>query len=182
MDIWDTTDAGVDDAQLVRSVRDGDVDAYGGLFVRHKAVARRVATRHGRAIEAEDVVAEVFARVLGQIRSGGGPTTSFRAYLLTAVRHEAGRRAAVARRCEPVADLEPWSVTVEMPDVDDRLRDAYAALPPRWRRTLWLLEVEGRRPHELASELGLSANAVSALGYRARVALRSAYLDRREAA
>jgi len=172
----------MDDGELVRSVRSGDIEAYGLLFVRHSDVARRVAARHGRAAEVQDVVAEVFARMLDQIRSGRGPTSSFRAYLLTAVRHEAGRRAMLARRCEPVADLEPWSTAHELPEVDDRLRDAYAALPFRWRRTLWQLDVEGRRPHELASELGLTPNAVSALGYRARAALRSAYLGSPRAA
>lgn len=164
-----------DDDELVQAVRDGDVDAYGALFVRHGPVARRVAVRRGLAGEADDVVSEVFARVLAQIRLGRGPSTSFRAYLLTAIRHEAVRRAKVERRCEPVADLEPWVGPFEPPDVDDRMRAAYAALPERWQRALWQLEVEGRTPQELAPELGLSANAVSALGYRARVALRSAY-------
>lgn len=174
----------VQDGDLVRSVRRGEPAAFGVLFARHVAVALRVAARHGRAADAEDVVSEVFARVLAQIRAGGGPTSSFRAYLLTAVRHEAGRRAVMARRCEPVADIEPWTAAVlpSLPETDDRLREAYASLPARWQRTLWQLEVEGRRPQELASELGLSANAVSALGYRARAALRSAYLGQSQAA
>lgn len=170
------------DDELVRDVRSGDHDAYGLLFARHRAVARRVAARHGAVGEADDVVAEVFARTLVQIRSGRGPTLSFRAYLLTAVRHEAGRRAARARRCEPVADVEPFADAVAPPESDDRVRAAYAALPVRWQRTLWQLEVEGRRPRELAAELGLTPNAVSALGCRARAALRAAYLDRPDAA
>ncbi len=171
-----------DDDELVQAVRDGDDDAYGRLFVRHGAVARRVAVRRGHSGEADDVVSEVFARVLAQIRAGRGPSTSFRAYVLTATRHEAVRRAVLARRCEPVADLEPWVGPVELPDVDDRLRAAYAGLPRRWQQALWLLEVEGRTPQELAAELGLSANAVSALGYRARVGLRSAYAGLSQAA
>ena len=172
----------VDDDELVESVRHGHVDSYGTLFARHAAVARHVATRHGPAAEAEDVVAEVYARVLAQIRRGRGPTTSFRAYLLTAVRHEAVRRSAASRRHRPLGDLESRSQSDEPSEAHDRVRDAYAALPPRWRHTLWQLEVEGRRPHELASELGISANAVAALGYRARIALRSAYLGGSQAA
>jgi RNA polymerase sigma factor (sigma-70 family) len=171
------------DDELVRAMRGGDDEAYGELFARHAAVARRVASRAGPFGDADDVVAEVFASVLGQLRSGRGPTKSFRAYLLTAVRHEAGRRARLARRCEPVADLEPWSATASpSSEADDHIREAYATLPERWRRTLWQLDVEGRRPRELAAELGLTANAVSALGYRARSALRSAYLERSRAA
>lgn len=174
-----------DDDELVRAVRGGDHEAYGELFARHAAVARRVATRAGRPGEADDVVSEVFAAVLVQIGAGRGPTESFRAYLLTGVRHEAVRRAVLASRCEPVADLEAWcpmGASDEPPEGDDDLRAAYATLPARWRRTLWQLEVEGRHPRDLADELGLTANAVSALGYRARVALRAAYLERSRAA
>lgn len=167
-----------DDEQLVQAVRGGDDEAFGVLFVRHGAVARRVAARHGQVGEVDDVVAEVFARVLVRLRSGGEPVVAFRAYVLAAVRHEAVRRSVLARRCEPVADLEAWVPpvdAVEPVEVDERLRQAYAGLPERWRLALWHLEVEGRRPQELAAELGLSPNAVSALGYRARAALRSAY-------
>ena len=171
-----------DDDELVRAVRAGDREAFGVLFARHALVARRVASRSGPAGEADDVVAEAFACVLGQLCSGRGPVESFRAYLLTAVRHEAVRRAIAARRCEPVADLEPSPVTPASSDAGDHVREAYATLPERWRRTLWQLDVEGRRPCELAPELGLTANAVSALGYRARAALRSAYLERSSAA
>jgi RNA polymerase sigma factor (sigma-70 family) len=170
------------DDDLVRAVRGGDDEAFGELFARHAAQARRVAGRAGPAGEADDVVSEVFAGVLVQIRAGRGPTASFRAYLMTGVRHEAGRRARQARRCEPVADLEPWWVDAAPSDADERLRQAYASLPTRWRLTLWQLEVEGRPPRELAAELGLTANAVSALGYRARTALRAAYLERARAA
>ena len=95
-----------DDDELVQAVRDGDPDAYGELFARHEAVARRVAARSGGAGETDDVVAVGFACVLLQLRAGRGPTESVRAYLLTGVRHEAGRRAASARRCEPVAEVE----------------------------------------------------------------------------
>jgi RNA polymerase sigma factor (sigma-70 family) len=171
-----------DDDQLVRAVRAGDHAAFGELFSRHAGMARRVASRTAPTVEADDVVAESFACVLEQLRSGRGPTESFRAYLLTTVRHEAVRRAVSARRCEPLADLEPRSHPSTSTEADDRVREAYAALPERWRRTLWQLDVEGWRPCELAAELGLSPNAVSALGYRARTALRSAYLERSRAA
>jgi hypothetical protein len=49
-------------------------------------------------------------------------------------------------------------------------------LPERWRLALWKTEVEGVKPRDLADELGLSANATSALIYRAREGLREAYL------
>lgn len=174
-----------DDDELVRAVRSGDTEAFGELFARHAAVATRVAIRGGARGDADDVVAEVFAAVLVQLLAGRGPSLSFRAYVLTAVRHEAARRSVLARRCDLVADPARWSdARSDEPsaDADDWLHEAYASLPARWRRALWQLEVEGRTPRELAADLGLTANAVSALGYRARTALRSAYLARARAA
>jgi hypothetical protein len=56
------------------------------------------------------------------------------------------------------------------------IRAAYDSLPERWRTVLWQVEVERRKPQELAEALGLSPNGVSALAYRARAALREAYL------
>jgi DNA-directed RNA polymerase specialized sigma24 family protein len=41
-------------------------------------------------------------------------------------------------------------------------------LPERWQAVLWHTEIEGSRPAEVASLLGLTANGVAALGYRAR--------------
>ncbi|MRK00718.1 sigma-70 family RNA polymerase sigma factor [Aeromicrobium sp. S22] len=170
------------DAELVVLARTGDREAYGVLFVRHRAVAERVARRSTSREDVDDVVSESFARVLAQICAGRGPVASFRAYLLTAVRHEAARRRAQGRRCEPTAEIEGLATPTSLPELDDEVREAYRTLPERWQRVLWQLEVEGRRPHELAAELGMSANAVSALGTRARAGLRSAYLGRTLAA
>jgi DNA-directed RNA polymerase specialized sigma24 family protein len=75
------------DAELVVMTREGDSEAFAQLYLRHLPTLRaaaRVAVRHG---EVDDVVAEAFAATLGQIRRGGGPTTSVRAYLLAARRH-----------------------------------------------------------------------------------------------
>ena len=41
---------------------------------------------------------------------------------------------------------------------------------------LWHTEVEGQKPADIAPLLGMSANSVSALAYRAREGLRQAYL------
>jgi RNA polymerase sigma factor (sigma-70 family) len=173
---------GMDDAMLLALVREGDDEAYGRLYARHRDIARRVARRVVGATEVDDVVADSFVAVLMQLRSGRGPTTSFRGYLLTTVRHEAGRRRAAGRRCEPHVDLDPAGRPG--PDLAEHadVRDAYGTLPPRWRHVLWRLDVEGVPPRELAAELGVSPNAVSALGYRARAGLRAAYLRRSDAA
>ena len=53
---------------------------------------------------------------------------------------------------------------------------AFASLPERWQLVLWHLEVEGQKPADIAPLLGMSANSVSALAYRAREGLRQAFL------
>jgi choice-of-anchor C domain-containing protein len=54
---------------------------------------------------------------------------------------------------------------------------AFTALPERWRTVLWHTEVEGESPAQVAPLLGLSANGVAALAYRAREGLRTAYIQ-----
>src|SRR6202034_3516226 len=78
------------DAELITASRASGSDAYAVLYQRHVVAARGLARQlvRGRA-EAEDIVAEAFARVLAQLKRGRGPDTAFRAYLLTTVRRVA---------------------------------------------------------------------------------------------
>ncbi len=55
---------------------------------------------------ADDIVAEAFARVLASIRAGGGPSSTFRGYLLTAVRNLAIDWLRTRRRLTAVADMD----------------------------------------------------------------------------
>jgi DNA-directed RNA polymerase specialized sigma24 family protein len=73
------------DSELIARVRGGDTDAYGLLFERHRDAAIRLA-RQLSSSDADDLVAEAFAKLLPLLRSGGGPDLAFRAYLLTTVR------------------------------------------------------------------------------------------------
>src|SRR5215475_7886648 len=69
------------DARLIAAVRAGDPTAYGILYERHAASARRLASQIVKTpADADDVVAETFARVLYAIRGGNGPAEAFRPY------------------------------------------------------------------------------------------------------
>ncbi len=171
------------DDSLIGLVKGGSADAYSVLYDRYRHTAVRLATYFSNPVDAQDIVAETFAQVFDQLRRGQGPKTSFRGYLLTSVRREAGRRAAMRKRVTPTDDLR----TIDQPvpfghgtvDVFERdlVRDAFASLPQRWQTVLWHLDVDGRKPKEVASILGLKPNGVSALAYRAREGLRKAYLE-----
>ncbi|MDN5558595.1 MAG: sigma-70 family RNA polymerase sigma factor, partial [Ruaniaceae bacterium] len=170
------------DEELIEEVRRGSEQSYGELYLRHKVAAERLARQITRPSEIDDLVSDAFANVLGQLREGKGPNVSFRAYLLTALRHLHIRTARSERRLQVTDDERQLDQPVEDPDValrafeDESVRKAFESLPESWQVALWHIEVERERPAQVAPLLGVSANAVSALTYRAREGLRQAYL------
>ena len=171
------------DAELISSVRGGDVSAYGDLFARHRDAATRLARQLVPGPDADDLVSEAFAKVLNVLLAGGGPDVAFRAYLLTAVRRLHVDKIRATSRATPTDDLtpyenpEPFADTVIAGFEGGAAAKAFASLPERWQLVLWHLEVEGQKPADIAPLLGMSANSVSALAYRAREGLRQAYLQ-----
>ena len=172
------------DADLIAAGRAGDAAAYDSLYRRHVAAAHGLARQLVRnRAEADDVVAETFAKILDLLHRGGGPDDAFRPYLLTAVRRAAYDRHRAERRQLVTDEMEAFDRGV--PSADPAVADlertivarAFASLPERWQAVLWHTEIEGARPADMAPLLGLTANSVAALAYRAREGLRQAYLQ-----
>ncbi|GAB2480717.1 sigma-70 family RNA polymerase sigma factor [Nocardiopsis aegyptia] len=172
------------DAEIIKRVRGGDTGAYATLYERHAAASRGLARQLLRGdAEVEDAVAEAFTRVLSVIQRGSGPTDSFRPYLLTAVRNAAYDRGRGDKRQVVTDDMESYDSGE--PFVDPALEGlersliarAFLSLPERWQSVLWHTEIEGIKPAEAAPILGMNANGVAALAYRAREGLRQAYLQ-----
>lgn len=178
---------GPSDSELIEAVRHGSTEAYGELYERHVGAAYNMAGQLAKSrAEVDDLVSEAFAKVLDTLRSGRGPSTAFRAYLLTTVRNQAydrTRRDRKLRLAKDVSDVPGADVVVPFTDpavagLERSLAArAYARIPERWQTVLWHLEIEGRTPAEVAPLLGLTANGVSALAYRAREGLRQEYLQ-----
>lgn len=177
-----------DDEWLIKAVRSGNIAAYGELYVRHVGAAYNLARQLARsASEADDLVSEAFSKLLSSLRVGRGPDSAFRAYLLTALRHTAYDKTRRDRKVELTEDMttavNPVLVSVQFNDTasagleKELAAKAFARLPERWQTVLWLTEIESRSPAEVAPKLGLTANGVSALAYRAREGLRQAYLQ-----
>jgi RNA polymerase sigma factor (sigma-70 family) len=177
------------DAELIEAVRRGEVDAFGSLYERHVTAAYNLARQLARSrAESDDLVSETFARMLNTLSAGRGPDTAFRAYLLTALRHVAYDKTRRDSKINLTDDVTAVS-GVRTERISEPFRDtalaglecslatkAFAVLPERWQTVLWYTEIEGLSPAETAPILGLTANGVSALAYRARDALREAYL------
>lgn len=178
---------GDSDSALIDAVRNGNTEAYGMLYERHVGAAYSMARQVTKSqAEADDVVSEAFAKVLGLLQDGRGPTDAFRAYLLTAVRHGAYDRANKAKRVQAVDDLETVpNIDISQPFHDPAVANeerslisqAFSRLPERWQMVLWHVEIEGESPSKVAPMLGMTANGVSALAYRAREGLKQQYLQ-----
>ncbi|WP_233576035.1 sigma-70 family RNA polymerase sigma factor [Saccharopolyspora rhizosphaerae] len=175
------------DGELIEAVRDGNTEAYGILYERHVSAAYAMARQVTKSsAEADDVVSEAFAKVLDLLRDRRGPTSAFRAYVLTAVRHAAYDRARKQQRLQYSEDMEtdphidlsqPFTDTAVEGEDRSLVAAAFAKLPERWQMVLWHVEIEGSAPAKVAPLLGMTPNGVSALAYRAREGLKQAFLQ-----
>jgi RNA polymerase sigma factor (sigma-70 family) len=174
----------IDDSELLVAARAGDDEAISQLFRRHHAAAERFATGLAGRTVAPDLVAESFAKILNSLRNGRGPDVAFRAYLfatIRTVRVDHLRRDHGEIPVEEVADVASAAAFATPDGADERAESdtaarAFRSLPHRWQTVLWHTAVE-KEPHEIvAAHLGIKANAVAALSFRAREGLRQAYL------
>lgn len=176
------------DAELITAVRSGETAAFGVLYERHASAARAVAHQYSNsAADADDAVSDAFHRVFSTIQGGAGPDVAFRAYLFTVVRRVAMGRVESGRRVQATDDLETFEAAFGPGEATEDptfagfergvVSRAYKSLPERWQAVLWYTEVERLSPAEIAPVLGLTANGVAALAYRAREGLRQAYLQ-----
>ncbi|CAN5512133.1 hypothetical protein BH10ACT4_BH10ACT4_04630 [soil metagenome] len=176
------SDAPSSDESLVALARAGDRGAFAQLWQRHARSGLRVARQFTSSIDADDLVSEAYVRIYQRVLAGGGPDGAFRPYLYTTIRNLASRWGGDRHDVnvddmgdfeDPTAAADPAAIAL---DRTLTVR-AFRALPERWQSVLWYTEVEGMDPHEVAPILGLTANGVAALSYRAREGLRKAWLQ-----
>lgn len=170
------------DEELVERARRGNKSAFGELWQRHFRSGARVARQFTSSLDADDLVAEAYTRIYQRVLAGGGPTGAFRPYLYTTIRNLASSWGAASRdvQVNEIEDFEdPHSLDDPATIALDRTLTARAfrSLPDRWQSVLWYTEVEGMDPHEVAPLMGMTANGVAALSYRAREGLRKAWLQ-----
>ncbi len=170
------------DQALIEQTRAGNQRAFAELWRRHYRSGARVARQVTSSLDADDLVSESYTRIYQRVLAGGGPTGAFRPYLFTTIRNLASTWGAASKdvQVDDIADFEdPDTLDDPAALALDRTLTARAfkSLPERWQSVLWYTEVEGMDPHEVAPLLGMSANSVAALSYRAREGLRKAWLQ-----
>jgi RNA polymerase sigma factor (sigma-70 family) len=180
-----STEAG--DADLTVRAAGGDTGAFEELYRRHSAAAWRVGYAvTGNASDASDAVSEAFTKVFTALPAGRFPSEApFRPYLMTATRNAAIDGLRRSGRAQPtdIDNLDLGTSSSTPPEavlgaLDSSLvATAFLSLPERWRSVLWLTEVEGMKPREVATMLGVSANGAAQLAVRARSRLREQFLQ-----
>jgi len=155
---------GPSDAELIDAVRAGDTGSYGPLYERHVSSAYNLARQLTRSTsEADDLVAEAFAKVLDTLRAAGVRTPRS-APTADALRHTAydktrrDRKLELAEDVSTVASAEAVSVPFKDTAMSGLERSlaakAFARLPGAWQAVLWHTEIEGQTPAEVAPILG----------------------------
>lgn len=169
-----------DDSELLDAARSGQEAAFATLWTRHAEAGKRASRAISRSFDADDVVSEAFTRIISTVSRGAGPQDAFRPYLFATIRSVIARWGGRTHevnvdQLEVVGDL---SADMTSKEFDRQLIiRAFATLPTRWQEVLWYSEVEGKRPRQIAPLIGVSANSVSALAYRAREGLRQAWIQ-----
>ncbi|MEZ5138351.1 MAG: sigma-70 family RNA polymerase sigma factor [Acidimicrobiales bacterium] len=166
------------DHELLVAMREGDRSAYGEIFRRHEPAIRRFSASLVPHAAVDDVVAETFASVLRAIAHGHGPTDEPIRYLMVTARSMAARHHLRQRRADLLHQRLGGDATEPGPEerlADPHVGEAFRSLPDRWRQAIWWREIEGLDPSEIGERFAIDAGAASALTYRARRALRSAY-------
>ena len=166
---------------LVRGARNGDTDAFAGLFEHfHGPVFRYLLARLGNRSEAEDMASEVFVEAARRVRDFDGGGAAFAGWLFTIARHDLLDRGRAQKRrvVEPVPDPPEVDVVPDPADrVIDRLeaarvREAMDKLTDDQREVVLLKFAAGLSNEETAVATGKPLGAVKSLQHRGLAALR----------
>ena len=152
------------DAELVKAIVGGNVEAFGDLVRRHERAARAVAAATLRDHHAaEDVAQEAFVTAYSKLDSLRNPA-AFGSWLLRIARHKALREARRSSRAAPLQEADRG----ELPSDDghsgenhQRLLDAVMRLPRSQRQVVMLRYFDERSVREVAEVTGRPLGTVT---------------------
>ena len=185
-----------DDGQLVERVVAGDKRAFESLVRRHERRVFRVTLAVlGNAEDAEEAMQDAFVKAyrhLSQFRGDSRFTTWLtRIAVNEALQKRHARKSAVSLDEVPEAEFRvfphrsyQWHEDPEKlygkQEIRKFVEDAIQSLPPIYRETFVLRDVEGLRAEEAAEILGLTLPAIKSRLLRARLLVREALAARLE--
>lgn len=161
----------MNDDDLVRAARGGDLDAFGALVRRHEgAVYAFVRSRVGDPAAAADIAQEVFIaahRGLAKLEEGSRAL----GWLFGIARHKVGEHHRTAARRPPAlagADLDALPAPAAPDDPGALLEALTDGLPDEMRAVAILRFRDGLAYREIAAKLGMPDGTVATLLHRAR--------------
>lgn len=185
-----------DDLFLVQRVRAGDRRAFESLVRKHERRVFRVTVAVlGNAEDAEEAMQDAFVKAyrhLDQFRGDSRFTTWLtRIAVNEALQKRKARKSALSLDEVPEAEIKvlphrsyQWQEDPEKlygkREVRKIVEEAIQSLPPIYRETFVLRDVEGVRAEEAAEILGLTLPAIKSRLLRARLLVREALAARLE--
>lgn len=167
------------DSQLVQmavsAAKEGDREAVHFLYVRYGPdLLRYVNSFVKDDHEAEDIVQNVFAKLITAISRYEQKDVPFTAWIMRVARNAALDHLR-ARRAIPTEEVRVTDSVDSENDAERRhnLRDALSRLPEDQREVLVLRHIVGLSPVEIADTLGRSESSIHGLHHRGRRMLQS---------
>lgn len=179
--------ASTTDADLIRSIADGRLEALGQLFDRyHLTVRRFLARMQVAASDLDDLVQVTFLQVpraaahFDTERSGKAWLLGLAAIVVKRHRRTLGRIArrisALAKEPQRVGPPTPAELVADV-EVGRRARTALAALAPKKREVFVMVVLEQLSGEEVAQSLGIPVGTVWTRLHHARRELRERLQD-----
>ena len=171
------------DNAVMAEVSTGQVARLAVLFERHhRALFRYFISMNSHREQAEDLVQEVFFRIL-RYRTSYDPAQSFTAWMYQIARN-AGVDQGRKRRAAEVVDIDSFALASAAPGPEESasrgqdlalLRRAMSRLPEDKREILVLSRFQGMKHEDIAEVLGCEVGTVKVRVYRALRALEQIY-------
>jgi RNA polymerase sigma-70 factor (ECF subfamily) len=166
------------DEELMRRVRTGELSLMGELFERHHQTLFRFVWRMtGRAETSDDIVQEVFARMIRH-RASFADGNRFQTWMFSIARNAFTDLWRRRRRETGLGEIEPAAAvgeTVERHQEAALLHRTLLALPEAQREVIVMSRFLGLRHAEIASLLGCDETTARVRLHRALAALRELY-------
>jgi len=173
----------IDDIQLLESARQGDAEAFGGLYERYADRVFRFLFAHvDNRLDAEDLTEDVFMRVWRSLPGYREQGVPFLAFLFRIARNaliDHYRRSGSTKQQVSIDDLSLHdhnpgpSETLINSFEREELRLSLEQLRDDYRTVLVLRFLSELSPEETAQVMGRSPGAVRVMQHRALAALRS---------
>ena len=160
---------------LLTRFRAGDRDAFTELYRQHhRAVYRFALLMSGDPGKAAEVTQDVFVWLIHNPNKFNPLRGELGSFLIGVSNRLLKNRFARERRMVPLEDLDFEALSETIPDEDEdlaRLRQAVAALPPRYREVVVLCDLEEKTYEQAAAIVECAVGTVRSRLHRARALL-----------